>query len=205
DHWNDEEFAKSDGFTDIEEFRDMWFPEWREAPVLDDVVEAYELLKKEEYTVDEIIMHSGRALGKNTLMEFLQLEYMMIQWKLVEKGMMTEAKYGYHKTRLDEDTIEDINQLNFENWIHQNEGIFKFIYDEYYEGRYPHEVTEFFKDGDHGRAWLTKLLKRGVQFGVISNGRIVADSGRPRLYRATKAGVVYYEKMLKERIESSLS
>jgi len=91
DHWNDEEFAKSDGFQDLEEFRDNWFPEWwREMPWLDDVIEAYEILKKEEYTVDEIIMHSGRALGKSTIMEFLQLEYMMIQWKrpLVEKGSL---------------------------------------------------------------------------------------------------------------------
>lgn len=88
DHWNDEEFAKSDGFADLEEFRDNWYPGWRWAPVLDDVVKAYEFLKEEEYTVDEIIVHSGRALGKNTLMAFLQLEYMMIQWKfpLIEVG-----------------------------------------------------------------------------------------------------------------------
>lgn len=90
DHWNDEEFAKSDGFQDLEEFRNNWYPEWCEMPWLDDVIEAYEILKKEEYTVDEIIMRSGRALGKSTIMEFLQLEYMMIQWKhpLVEKGSL---------------------------------------------------------------------------------------------------------------------
>ena len=90
DHWNDEEFAKSDGFQDLDEFRDNWFPEWCEMPWLDDVIEAYEILKKEEYTVDEIIMRSGRALGKSTIMKFLQLEYMMIKWKhpLVEKGSL---------------------------------------------------------------------------------------------------------------------
>lgn len=84
DHWNDEEFAKSDGFQDIDEFRDWWFPEWRETLWLNDVIEAYKQLEDNEVVIE--LMAS--KFGRTAMMEFLELEYMMIQWKypLIEKG-----------------------------------------------------------------------------------------------------------------------
>jgi len=87
DRWNDEEFAKSDGFADLEEFRDNWYPEWRKIPWLDDVIEAYNIMMEKDYLVDTIFMW-GRRQGKSTIVEFLQLEYMMIKWKypLMEKN-----------------------------------------------------------------------------------------------------------------------
>ncbi len=87
DRWNDEEFARSDGFADLEEFRDNWFEEWREMPWLDEVVKAYHSLRKEA-TTREIVFRWGRLAGKGTIVKFLELEYMMIQWKypLIEEG-----------------------------------------------------------------------------------------------------------------------
>ena len=87
DRWHDTEFAKSDGFEDLEEIRDNWFPGWRDIPWLDDVLKAHYSLK--EQNVDTAtIFNWGRRHGKNTIVEFLELEYMMIQWKypLVEVG-----------------------------------------------------------------------------------------------------------------------
>jgi len=107
DHWNDEEFAKSDGFADLEEFRDNWYPEWRVTPWINDVIEAYEYLKEKDHIVDRLILPSALQpeaenpatyivqpssqlkLGAGaSIMAFLQLEYMMIKWKhpLLEKG-----------------------------------------------------------------------------------------------------------------------
>lgn len=85
DHWNDEEFAKSDGFQDLEEFRDNWYPEWRESPWIDDVIAAYKSLRQDG---DMVIATVGRRFGRTAIAKFLQLEYMMIQWKhpLIEKG-----------------------------------------------------------------------------------------------------------------------
>ena len=85
DHWNDEEFAKSDGFQDLDEFRDNWFPEWRDIRWLNEILEAYYGLK--EYDADpawqplEGICIWGRQQGKATLVKFLQLELMKIEWK----------------------------------------------------------------------------------------------------------------------------
>lgn len=110
---------------------------------------------------------------------------------------MTEPKYGKHKTNLDKDILKEIEGLNFENWIHHNEELVEYIYHAHYKGREPHEVRKF-SDAGGRRAGFTKLLRRGVQFGVISSGRH-RYGGRPRLYRLTEDGVVYYEKMLKER------
>jgi len=87
DHWYDEEFAKSDGFQDLDEFRDNWFEGWREAKWLDDILESYHSLKKAKLAT-EVIMSWGRRHGKATIVEFLELEYMMIKWKypLIEVG-----------------------------------------------------------------------------------------------------------------------
>ena len=86
DHWEDEEFARSDGFADLEEFRDWWYPEWRDVLWLDDLIEAYKSLKDG----DELVATMGRKFGKTSISEFLQLEYMMIQWKypLIEEGSL---------------------------------------------------------------------------------------------------------------------
>lgn len=87
DHWYDEEFAKSDGFENLDEFRDNWFEEWREAKWLDDILESYHSLKEAKLAT-EVIMSWGRRHGKTTIVEFLELEYMMIKWKypLIEVG-----------------------------------------------------------------------------------------------------------------------
>lgn len=87
DHWYDEEFAKSDGFEDLDEFRDNWFEGWREAKWLDDILEAYHSLKEADLATG-LIMSWGRRHGKATIVEFLELEYMMIKWKypLIEVG-----------------------------------------------------------------------------------------------------------------------
>ena len=87
DHWNDEEFAKSDGFQDLDEFRDNWYPEWREMPWLDDVIEAYRIVEGKDM---DTIITLGRRFGKTSIAKFLQLEYMMIKWKhpLIEKGSL---------------------------------------------------------------------------------------------------------------------
>ncbi len=86
DRWNDEEFAKSDGFQDLEEFRDNWFPAWRNMPGLDEMIKAY---RRPVNLVDSRFRDWGsRRQGKSTLAKFLRLEYMMIQWKypLIEVG-----------------------------------------------------------------------------------------------------------------------
>ena len=88
DHWNDEEFAKSDGFQDLDEFRDNWFPEWRQMPWLDEMIKAY---RSPATFVDSLFREWGsRRSVRSTVAKFLQLEYMMIQWKypLVEKGSL---------------------------------------------------------------------------------------------------------------------
>ena len=87
DRWYDTEFAKSDGFEDLDEFRDNWFPGWREFRWLDEVLEAYESLR-EQNAPPVTIMNWGRRHGKTTIVEFLELEYMKIEWKypLIEVG-----------------------------------------------------------------------------------------------------------------------
>ncbi len=83
DYWNDEEFAESDGFEDLDEFRDNWFPGWRDVLWLDDVLEAYYSLK--EQGVDTTtIFNWGRRQGKATIVKFLQLEYMMIHFRYLK-------------------------------------------------------------------------------------------------------------------------
>lgn len=85
DHWYDEEFAKSDGFQDLDEFRDNWFPEWRETPWLNDILRAYYNLREKKQLIKDLMAIN---VEKSATMEFLQLEYMMIKWKypLVERG-----------------------------------------------------------------------------------------------------------------------
>lgn len=87
DRWNDGEFAKSDGFQDLDEFRDNWFPEWRETPWLDDVLKAYYSLREKKQLIKDLMAVN---VEKSATMEFLQLEYMMIQWKypLVDQGSL---------------------------------------------------------------------------------------------------------------------
>ena len=87
DRWYDTEFAKSDGFEDLNEFRDNWFPGWRELRWLDEVLEAYESLR-EQNAPTVTIMNWGRRHGKATIVEFLEREMMMIEWKypLIEVG-----------------------------------------------------------------------------------------------------------------------
>ncbi len=93
DCWNDEEFAKSDGFQDLDEFRDNWFPGWREMPWLNDVLKAYHNLKEEKQLVEDLMASWDLHMGKSTIMEFLQLKYMMIRWKypLVDRGTYKEG------------------------------------------------------------------------------------------------------------------
>lgn len=79
DYWNDEAFAKRDGFLTLEEFRDWFYPKWREAPWLDDVLEAYHGLQKYDLSTG-IISNWSRRIGKSVIAEFLQLEYMLIEW-----------------------------------------------------------------------------------------------------------------------------
>ena len=88
DHWNDEEFAKSDGFQDLDEFRDNWFPGWRD-PLFKQVLEAYHSLKEQDVDMEGIFAWS-LGQGKSTIRAFLELEYMMIQWKypLIEEGSL---------------------------------------------------------------------------------------------------------------------
>ena len=86
DHWNDEEFAKSDGFADLEEFRDWWFEEWRETPRLEDMIKAYYLLNSypSQLIYEEVIRTIRRKFGETAMMEFLELEYMMIHFRYLE-------------------------------------------------------------------------------------------------------------------------
>lgn len=92
DRWNDEEFAKSDGFQDLEEFRDNWYPEWCEMPWLEDMIKAYYLLNSypSQLIYEEVVRTMRREFGETAMMAFLELEYMMIKWKypLVEKGSL---------------------------------------------------------------------------------------------------------------------
>ena len=87
DRWYNTEFAKSDGFKDLDEFRDNWYPGWRDVRWLDEVLEAYESLR-EQNAPTVTIMNWGRRHGKATIVNFLELEYMMIEWKypLIEVG-----------------------------------------------------------------------------------------------------------------------
>ncbi|KKN39380.1 hypothetical protein LCGC14_0744140 [marine sediment metagenome] len=87
DRWHDTEFAKSDGFEDLDEFRDNWFPGWREFRWLDEILEAYYSLKEQKVATLTIV-NWGRRYGKNTIVAFLELEYMKIGWKhpLIDVG-----------------------------------------------------------------------------------------------------------------------
>lgn len=95
DRWYDEEFAESDGFEDLDEFRDNWFPGWRDILWLDDVLESYYSLKEQDVATG-MIMNWGRRHGKNTIVKFLELEYMMIEWKypLIEAGICSYVGRG---------------------------------------------------------------------------------------------------------------
>lgn len=83
-----------------------------------------------------------------------------------------------------EKTLEEINQLNFENWIRYNIGLVRFLYTS--KSRYPYEIIECLGTG----VKLTKLLRRGVQFGVITS------NGRAKSYTLTEAGRSYYRKFM---------
>ncbi len=100
DHWNDEEFAKSDGFYDLDEFRDNWFEEWRDIPWLKDVIEAYHTLKEEDYNFDTLFMF-GRRQGKATIVKFLELEYMMIHFRYLETCGITVCTHNSARARYD--------------------------------------------------------------------------------------------------------
>lgn len=79
DMWNDEENAIADGFISLEEFRDWFYPGWRNVHRLDDVVEAWVKLKNYEYST-RILMNWGRRTGKNTLVDFLEEKFYRIKW-----------------------------------------------------------------------------------------------------------------------------
>lgn len=99
DHWNDEEFAKSDGFEDLEEFRDNWYPEWREMPWLDDIIEAYHSLKKQDVDMKPFFVWGNRQQGKATTIKFLQLEYMMIHFRYLEPCGITVCSHNTARAR----------------------------------------------------------------------------------------------------------
>jgi len=80
DVWYDRDFARRDGFEDLDEFRDNWFPSWRNLPWLDGVLEAYHSLKDYNSST-EVIMNWGRRYGKSSLLDFLELGYMKIEWQ----------------------------------------------------------------------------------------------------------------------------
>jgi hypothetical protein len=76
-----------------------------------------------------------------------------------------------------------------------NEGLVKFIHDAPSWGR---TLYEIFRNGRFGKGTgLAKTLRRGVQFGVITDGS--TRGGRARLCRLTEAGKVYYRKILEEK------
>ena len=96
DYWNDEEFAKSDGFADLEEFRDNWFEEWRETPWLEDMIKAYYLLNSSpsQLIYEEVIRTMRREFGETAMMEFLQREYMMIHFRYLEPCGISQCSYS---------------------------------------------------------------------------------------------------------------
>lgn len=98
DYWNDEEFAKSDGFQDLDEFRDNWYPGWRNIPWLDEVLKAYYSLK-EQKAAKGVIMNWGRRQGKNTIVKFLDLEYMMIHFRYLKGCGITVCSYNTANAR----------------------------------------------------------------------------------------------------------
>lgn len=92
---------------------------------------------------------------------------------------------------LDEETLEELDQLNFDNWMHYNKKLVRFLYAK------PREPTEIISEKRFGEGiQLNKMLKRGVEFGAISNG--ATDSGRARRYQLTQVGEEYYLEMLKK-------
>ena len=98
DYWNDEKFAKSDGFQDLDEFRDNWVPGWRNIPWLDEVLKAYYSLK-EQKAAKGVIMGWGRRQGKNTIVKFLDLEYMMIHFRYLKGCGVTVCSYNTAQAR----------------------------------------------------------------------------------------------------------
>jgi hypothetical protein len=100
---------------------------------------------------------------------------------------------------IDEKTLKEIDQLNFENWMYFNEGLVKFIHDAPSWGRVSYEI---FREGSFGKSTgLAKTLRRGVQFGVITDSS--TRGGRLGLYRLTEAGKIYYRKILEEKVSQS--
>ncbi len=98
DYWNDEEFAKSDGFYDLDEFRDNWFPEWRRDPLFKQALEAYQSLKEQEVDMEPMFAW-GLGQGKSTMLRFLQLEYMMIHFRYLKGCGVTACSYNTAQAR----------------------------------------------------------------------------------------------------------
>lgn len=97
DYWDDEEFAKSDGFYDLDEFRDNWFPGWRD-PLFKQVLEAYRSLKEQEVDMETIFIW-GRGQGKSMVLKFLELEYMMIHFRYLKGCGVTVCSYNTANAR----------------------------------------------------------------------------------------------------------
>jgi len=68
DIWCDEGAAKRDGFKDLNEFREWFYPKWFDFPTkIHDIVKAVSAAQK----FDEIYVSYGRAFGKQSLMNMM--------------------------------------------------------------------------------------------------------------------------------------
>lgn len=92
DVWNLLGEALSDGFLDLEEFRDWFFPEWRNLSWLDRVIEAYWNLRAREMSTKFLLPWAYKT-GKFKIAKFLELEYMVIKWSwpLLQRGKLSSG------------------------------------------------------------------------------------------------------------------
>lgn len=89
--------------------------------------------------------------------------------------------------KVDVETLEAIEELNFENWMHYYKELVSVLY------RKPKDGSQLHGDGRFGKGIsLTKTLNRGLEFGALDRYK---SKGK---YHLTEKARKFYEEHLKE-------
>jgi len=99
---------------------------------------------------------------------------------------MPQRQYE-HSAGYNDDTLEAIDKLNFENWMHYNRELVRILYYKPMSGNTLHKDSRFME----GKS-LSKLLKWGLESGIFIR------TSKKGTYFLTEKARKYYEKHLME-------